>query len=101
MPVIGKRLGTVLGPRGKMPKPVPPGIDPRQIIENLRSTVKIRSRDKMTFHAPVGTRGMSAEDLAENIDLVLKRLTAKLERGKLNIRSAYVKTTMGAAVRLL
>lgn len=101
MPVIGKKLGIVLGPRGKMPKPVPPGADPTPFITNLRNTVRVRSKDRRTFHAPVGTREMSAEDLAENVDVVMKRIIGKLERGKMNIASVYIKTTMGESVKLM
>jgi large subunit ribosomal protein L1 len=101
MPTIGKRLGVVLGPRGKMPKPIPPSADPAPLVNNLRKTVRIRSKDKRTFHAPVGTRDMPPEDLAENVDVIMKRLIGKLARGKMNIQSVYVKTTMGKAVRLL
>ena len=100
MPVIGKKLGTVLGPRGKMPRPVPPGSDPSAMIKGLRNTVKVRSKDRITFHAPVGTKDMGTEKLAENIEMVIDRVQAKLERGKHNIRSIFVKTTMGPAVRL-
>lgn len=100
MPVIGKKLGVILGPRGKMPRPVPPNIDPTGIVENLRKTVKVRSRDRPTFHAHIGTVDMDPEDLATNIETVIKRLETKMERGKMNIKSVYVKTTMGPAVRL-
>ena len=44
MPTIGKTLGTVLGPRGKMPKPVPPQADLTSMVKNLRNTVKVRSK---------------------------------------------------------
>lgn len=101
MPVIGKKLGVVLGPRGKMPKPIPPSADPAPLINNLRRTVRIRSKDRRTFHAPVGTKEMSIEDLAENVDEIIKRLIGKLERGKMNIASVYIKTTMGKSVRLM
>ena len=101
MPVIGKRLGVYLGPRGKMPRPLPPGSDPAPVIENLRRVVRVRTKDRPTFHVPVGTRDMPPEELARNIDTVLKRLETKLERGMLNVRSIYVKTTMGPAIRLV
>jgi large subunit ribosomal protein L1 len=100
MPVIGKKLGTVLGPRGKMPRPVPPGSDPSVIIKGLRNTIKVRSKDRITFHAPIGTKDMGAEKLAENIEMVIDRVQQKLEKGKFNIRSIFVKTTMGPAVRV-
>ena len=100
MPTIGKRLGTVLGPRGKMPKPIPPGADPAPMIDNLRKSVTIRSKDKMTFHAPVGTMDMDPEEIADNIESIIKRVSAKLERGQMNIASVFVKTTMGPAERL-
>lgn len=101
MPVIGRRLGVVLGPRGKMPRPVLPTIDPAPLINSMRNTVKVRSKDRKTFHAPIGTRAMTTEDLAENLDYVMRRVLGKLERGRFNIQSAYVKTTMGPAVRYL
>lgn len=101
MPTVGKRLGIVLAPRGKMPKPIQPGADPRPIIETLRKTVSVRSKDRKTFHAPVGTADMTAEQIAENIDSILKRLATKLERGQMNIGSVYVKTTMGPSERVV
>ena len=101
MAVVGKRLGTVLGPRGKMPKPIPPGADPTGMVESLRKTVSVRTKDRITFHAPVGTVEMPAEQIAENIDALLKRIELKLEKGRMNIESSYVKTTMGPSERLI
>lgn len=101
MPLVGKHLGIVLGPRGKMPRPIPPSADPKPIIENLRKMVRARSKDRPTFHVPVGVRDMPPEDIAQNIEAVLNRIVSRLEKGEMNIRSAYVKTTMGPAVRIL
>jgi large subunit ribosomal protein L1 len=100
MVTIGKKLGTALGPKGKMPRPLPPQADPGPILQNLRNTVRIRSKDRRTFHVAVGSRDMSPEDLAANIEAVLKRVTSKLERGSNNLASVYVKTSMGPSVRL-
>lgn len=101
MPTIGKTLGAVLGPRGKMPRPIPPVGDPSALIENLRRTVRVRSKDKYTFHTVVGVETMGAEQLAENIELVVKRIETKLEQGRNNIQSIWVKTTMGPSQRVI
>lgn len=101
MPTIGKRLGVVLAPRGKMPKPIPPGSDPKGQIDKLKNSVSVRTRDKKTFHVAIGTKDMPADKLAENLDAVLKRLISKLERGKMNIKSAYIKTTMGPSIKVM
>lgn len=101
MPVIGKSLGVVLGPRGKMPRPVPPNVDIATMATNIRKTVRLRSKDRATFHATVGSEDMSAEQLADNIELVLKRIETKLEQGRNNIRSAFVKTTMGPSQKVI
>ena len=100
MPAIGKRLGVVLGPRGKMPRPVPPGSDPSNLIQAMKRSVRIRSKGNRTFHAAVGLRTMPADQIAQNVDAVLNRLVGKLERGRSNIDSVYVKTSMGPAVRI-
>ena len=44
---------------------------------------------------------MDAEQIADNIDLILKRVEARLEKGQHNIASVYVKTTMGPSERIL
>lgn len=100
MPTVGKTLGIVLGPRGKMPRPVPPGSDPRTAIDNMRRTVKVRSRDRRTFHSPLGHVEMAPEQLAENAEAVIKRVLGRLEGGINNVQSIYVKTTMGPSVKV-
>jgi large subunit ribosomal protein L1 len=101
MPLVGRFLGTRLGPRGKMPQPIPQGVDIGPIVERLRKSVKFRTKDKKTFHVKVGSTGMNPDDIAENIDAVLKKVEANLESGVMNIRSVYVKTSMGPAERLI
>jgi large subunit ribosomal protein L1 len=100
MPTIGRRLGVVLGPRGKMPRPVPPGTDPTNLINALKRSIRVRSKGNRTFHAAVGTRSMPPEKIAQNVDALLGRVVGKLERGRNNVESVYVKTSMGPAVRL-
>lgn len=100
MPTIGKRLGVVLGPRGKMPRPIPPGSDPTNLINALKRSIRVRSRGNRTFHAAVGARTMEPQALAQNVEAVLQRIVGKLERGRANIDSVYVKTSMGPAVRI-
>jgi len=101
MPTIGKTLGTVLGPRGKMPKPVPPNADLTIIIKNMRSSVKVRTKGSKTIQTIAGNIDMSKEQIAENIDAIIKRLERVLERGRMNIGSVYVKTTMGPPGRII
>ncbi|WP_251330713.1 50S ribosomal protein L1 [Haloplanus pelagicus] len=97
---IGRYLGTVLGPRGKMPTPLQPDDDVVETVERMKNTVQLRSRDRRTFHTRVGAEDMSAEDIADNIDVIVRRLEAALEKGPLNIDSIYVTTTMGPSVEV-
>ena len=100
MATIGKSLGVVLGPRGKMPRPIPPQADIERIINSLTNLVPVRSKDRPTFHVPFGNVAMSKEQLADNLETILKRVESNLDRGTDNISSIWVKTTMGKAVRL-
>ena len=97
---IGKSLGVVLGPRGKMPRPIPPQADIERIINSLTNLVPVRSKDRPTFHVPFGNVSMPKEQLADNLETILKRVESNLDRGTDNIASIWVKTTMGKAVRL-
>ena len=97
---IGRYLGTVLGPRGKMPTPLQPDDDVVETIERMKNTVQLRSRDRRTFHTRVGAQDMSADEIADNVDVIVRRLEAALEKGPLNIDSMYLKTTMGPSVEV-
>jgi len=101
MPTIGKTLGTVLGPRGKMPKPVPPQADLTGMVKNLRNTVKVRSKSNKTFHTVAGAADMPKDHIAENVDTIIRRVEHALERGRINIGSIYIKTTMGPSERII
>ncbi|WP_262178566.1 50S ribosomal protein L1 [Haloarcula laminariae] len=97
---IGRYLGTVLGPRGKMPEPLDPDDDVVEVVNRMKNTVQLRSGERRTFHTRVGAEDMSAEDISDNIDVIVRRLHADLEKGPLNIDTVYVKTTMGPAVEV-
>jgi len=100
MPLVGKILGPVLGPRGKMPIPVPPNADIGALINKHRKTVVVRMRNQPIIQVPVGSQQMTDEDIAENIMTVLRVLDGKLKRGLKNVKYVFVKTSMGEPVKI-
>ena len=83
-----------------MPRPVPPTLDPAVIATGLKTTVVVKSGDKMTFHTTIGTVGQSHKELFANAMKVYNRVIGRLERGAGNLRSLFIKTTMGPATRV-
>ena len=100
MGTVGRFLGVVLGPRGKMPRPVPPTVDPGMIATGLKDTSIVRSRDRVTFHTAFGSREQGVDDLTANAVAIWDRVMSKLERGPSNIRSCYIKTSMGPSIKV-
>jgi large subunit ribosomal protein L1 len=100
MPLIGKALGFALGPRGRMPTPIPSTAPIDMIIGRQRKSVRITIRNLPTVQCRVGTEDMPDDKIAENIQAVLNRLKEKLVKGSRNIRSIYVKTTMGPRIKV-
>ena len=100
MGTVGRFLGVVLGPRGKMPRPVPPNVDPGMIATGLKDTSIVRSRDSVTFHTAFGSRAQGVDDLTANAVAIWDRVMSKLERGPSNIRSCYIKTSMGPSIKV-
>jgi large subunit ribosomal protein L1 len=96
MSLVGRSLGSVLGPRGKMPKPVPPNASIDGIIERLSKTVTIRTqREQPIINSSIGTEAMEDGDLAENLRALVEAVERSLPRAEQNIGSIVVKTTMG------
>ncbi len=100
MPLVGRTFGPVLGPRGKLPVPVPPNADITGLIKKYRKTVVVRMRNQPIIQCSVGTVDMSEKDLVDNIQAVLRVLEGKLKRGFKNIKFAFIKTSMGKPVKI-
>jgi large subunit ribosomal protein L1 len=100
MPQIAKVLGTFLGPRNKMPRPLV-DMDVAKVIRDSSRSISIKSKGKFlpTVHCVVGTESMGAAELAANIDEVVSALVRKV--GRPRIRSVFVKMTMSAPLRLI
>ncbi|MEQ9716081.1 MAG: 50S ribosomal protein L1 [Candidatus Asgardarchaeia archaeon] len=100
MPLIAKFFGQVLGPRGKMPTPVPPMANIESYVDKYSRTVKYRVRDTPTINIKVGDEKMTDEQVAENIIAAINTIVSKLDRGFGNVKSMYVKLSMGPAAKI-
>ena len=99
MPIVGKTLGQLLGPRGKMPTPVPFNAPIESFLERFRSSIKVRSRASLSMSCKIGDETMEDADLATNAHAVLSAVEKKLPNGEKNIRRIMIKTTMGKPVK--
>jgi large subunit ribosomal protein L1 len=100
MPLVGRLLGPVLGPRGKLPVPVPPNADIAPLITKHHKTIVVRMRNQPIIQCAVGTADMTEEDIVDNIQAVLRMLEGKLKRGLKNVKYAFIKTSMGTPVKI-
>jgi large subunit ribosomal protein L1 len=100
MPIVGRHLGQVLGPRGKMPTPVPPTVNISNMINRYKKMVRVRVRDQLNAQCKVGDQEMSSSEIAENISAVVLMIERKLEKGSRNIKAIYVKMTMGPTLKI-
>jgi len=100
MPLVGRIFGPALGPRGKLPVPVPPNADIASLIPKHRKTVVVKMRNQPIIQCPIGTENMKDEELVANIQAVLRVVEGKLKRGLKNIKFAFIKTSMGEPVKI-
>jgi len=99
MPVVGKVLGQLLGPRGKMPTPVPFNAPIESLLQRFRSSIRIRVRNSLSMACKIGDEKMEDNDLVANANAVISAVEKKLPNGDKNIKKILVKTTMGKAVK--
>ena len=95
MPRIGKVLGQALGPKGKIPTPVPPNAQVEAMITRMRTAIRVRSRGSLGVMAKAGDSTLTEAQLSENILAVVNSVTKKLPNGDKNIKTIMVKTSMG------
>ena len=99
MPTVGKTLGQLLGPRGKMPTPVPFDASIEAFLERFRSCIKVRTRASLSIASKIGDVSMEDSDLAINAHAVLTAIEKKLPNGEKNMKKILIKTTMGKPIK--
>ena len=100
MPTVGKVLGQLLGPRGKMPTPIPFNAPVEALLERFRTSVGVKVKGSLSLSCKIGEESMEDADLAANASTVAAIIEKKLPNGDKNIRKIMIKTTMGKAIRL-
>ena len=99
MATVGKTLGQFMGPRGKMPTPVPFNAPIDSILERFRSSIRVRLRNSLSLACKIGDESMSDDDLAANANAAINMVEKKLPSGDKNIKKIMIKTTMGKIVK--
>lgn len=100
MPLVGKTLGKYLGPKGKMPKLLPPNTDPAAMVEEAKKSVRIRVRDSPVVQVAVGTEAMTQSQVKENVEKVMEELKKTLPKGVSQIKVVMLKLTMNKPVKV-
>ncbi len=101
MTTVGKVLGQLLGPRGKMPVPVPFNAPIDSFLDRFRSSIRVKVKNSLSLSCKIGDESMSDEDLAANAHAVLNAIEKKLPSGERNIRKIIIKTSMGKPIKQL
>lgn len=99
MTTVGKVLGQLLGPRGKMPVPVPFNAPIESFLDRFRSSIRVKVKNSLSLSCKIGDESMDDADLAANAHAVLSAIEKKLPNGERNIRKIIVKTSMGKPIK--
>jgi large subunit ribosomal protein L1 len=106
MTKVAGSFGKVLGPRGKMPNPkagciVTDKTDFNTLCENLKKTVRVSAKTSLIIQLVIGNEEMKDEEIADNAYNIYEQLIRHLPNEKHNIKSVFLKLTMGKPIRVL
>ena len=104
MITVGKYLGQQLAPKGKMPKPVQPNkAMVEQLLKQQGSITRVTNKKGKFMplvQTIIGNEKMDDTQLAENGMAIVDAVTKALPRKHQNIKSIYIKESMGPPVKL-
>lgn len=100
MGAAAKALGAALGSRGKTPVPITPGQELDKLVQKHLRSVVLKLRKSPQTSCLVGTEDMDDKSIVENCEVAISVIAEKLEKRFRNIRSIYLKTTMGKPIRV-
>ncbi len=107
MPNVARYLARFLGPIGKMPKPFPSGYgiistpdDLRTAVDRYLKIIRIQLKKQPSIQVKIGKKSMEKEKILENMKAVVEYIADQMPHKYNNIKSIYLKTTMGRPVKI-
>ena len=97
LPKLG---GPFLTKWGKFPTVVQSNDDVKVKIEEGLQTVKFQLKKVLCLGVAVANVAMNEEQIRQNMNMSINYLVSLLKKGWNNIKSLYIRTTMGAPVKL-
>lgn len=92
--------GPFLTKWGKFPTVVSANDDVRVKVEEGLSTVKFQLKKVLCLGVAVANAGMNEENIRQNMNMSINYLVSLLKKGWNNVKSLFIRTTMGKPVKL-
>ena len=104
---IARYLARFLGPVGKMPKPFPTGYGIISSVEDLENAlvryqkiIRIQVKKQPIVQVKVGKKSMDSEKILDNLKEIVNFIADRMPHKFNNFKSAFIKTTMGKAIKI-
>src|SRR5204862_5097329 len=78
MATVGRSLGQFLGPKGKMPTPLPYGAPLESIASRFRNSVRVKAKNQLDISVKIGDEGLDDEQLVDNATAIISAVERKL-----------------------
>merc|ERR1739845_216355 len=97
---IPRLLGPGLNKAGKFPTMLTHQDDMLGKVNDIKATIKFQMKKVLCLNVAVGNVGMTEDQLVQNMNLAINFLVSLLKKNWQNVKSLYIKSTMGAPQRL-
>ena len=97
---IPRLLGPGLNKAGKFPTMLTHSDDMVAKVNDIKATVKFQMKKVLCLNVAVGNVGMTEDQIVQNLNLSINFLVSLLKKNWQNVKSLYIKSTMGAPQRL-
>ena len=99
-----KQIPRILGPglqkAGKFPTPISAGDNLVEKVEEVKATIKFQLKKVLCMAVAVGNVSMTEDELVANTMLSINFLVSLLKKNWQNVKSLFIKSTMGKPVRV-
>jgi len=97
---IPRLLGPGLNKAGKFPSPVAHNEDLAERVAEMKGTIKFQLKKVLCLAAAIGHAKMNEDELTANTMLSINFLVSLLKKNWQNVKSLFIKSTMGKPIRI-